>query len=43
MSGLDALQSVQFITTQDQAIDVVAVRKRPPYNYGDIAQLLASH
>ena len=40
---LDRWRVIYTITDQEQAIDVVAVRKRPPYDYGDVAQLLASH
>ena len=40
---LDRWRIIYTIDDQEQAIDVVAVRKRPPYDYGDIAQLLASH
>jgi mRNA-degrading endonuclease RelE of RelBE toxin-antitoxin system len=39
---LDRWRIIYIVTDQEQAIDVVAVRKRPPYDYGDIAQLLAS-
>jgi mRNA interferase RelE/StbE len=28
------------ITEAEKAIDVLAVRKRPPYDYGDVVQLL---
>lgn len=33
---------VYLITEQDKVVDVVAIRKRPPYDYGDLAQLLVS-
>jgi len=29
------------ITEADKAIDVLVVRKRPPYDYGDLEALLA--
>jgi mRNA interferase RelE/StbE len=29
-----------LITEEEKAVDVVAVRKRPPYDYGDLAELL---
>jgi mRNA interferase RelE/StbE len=32
---------VYTITDADHAVDVVAVRKRPPYDYGDLQELLA--
>jgi len=32
---------VYLITETEKTIDVVAVRKRPPYDYGDLAQLLS--
>ncbi len=38
---LDRWRIVYAITETDQAIDVVAVRKRPPYDYGDLEHLLA--
>ena len=31
---------VYRITEEEKAVDVVAVRKRPPYDYGDLAELL---
>jgi hypothetical protein len=27
-------------TEAEKAVDVLAIRKRPPYDYGDLAQLL---
>ncbi|HJZ50420.1 MAG TPA: type II toxin-antitoxin system RelE/ParE family toxin [Roseiflexaceae bacterium] len=32
---------VYAITETDQAIDVLTVRKRPPYDYGDLERLLS--
>jgi mRNA interferase RelE/StbE len=29
------------VTESERTIDVLAVRKRPPYDYGDLARLLA--
>jgi mRNA-degrading endonuclease RelE of RelBE toxin-antitoxin system len=37
---LDRWRIVYGITEADQVVDVVAVRKRPPYDYGDLATLL---
>jgi mRNA interferase RelE/StbE len=31
---------VYAITEKDRAVDVLAVRKRPPYDYGDLGELL---
>jgi mRNA interferase RelE/StbE len=31
---------VYAVTESENAIDVLAVRKRPPYDYGDLAQML---
>jgi mRNA interferase RelE/StbE len=31
---------VYLVTEKDKMVDVVAVRKRPPYDYGDLAELL---
>jgi hypothetical protein len=28
------------MSEQEKAVDVVAVRKRPPYDYGDLGELL---
>jgi mRNA interferase RelE/StbE len=37
---LDNWRIVYAITESENAVDVLAVRKRPPYDYGDLAQLL---
>jgi mRNA interferase RelE/StbE len=37
---IDNWRIVYLITEAEKAIDVVAVRKRPPYDYGDLAELL---
>lgn len=39
---LDRWRIVYAITETDQAIDVLAVRKRPPYDYGDLERLLSA-
>ncbi|MDW8389037.1 MAG: hypothetical protein RMK84_02835 [Oscillochloridaceae bacterium] len=39
---LERWRIVYAITEADQAIDVLTVRKRPPYDYGDLEQLLAT-
>jgi mRNA interferase RelE/StbE len=38
---LDRWRIVYAVTEADKAVDVLAVRKRPPYDYGDLGQLLA--
>jgi mRNA interferase RelE/StbE len=38
---LDRWRIVYAVTDTDKAVDVLAVRKRPPYDYGDLGQLLA--
>lgn len=38
---LDRWRIVYAITESDQAIDVLTVRKRPPYDYGDLERLLS--
>ena len=38
---LDKWRVVYAIDEADHAIDVLAVRKRPPYDYGDLGALLA--
>lgn len=37
---LDQWRIVYTISETDCAIDVLAVRKRPPYDYGDLMELL---
>jgi mRNA interferase RelE/StbE len=38
---LDRWRIVYAITEDDNAVDVLAVRKRPPYDYGDLERLIA--
>ena len=37
---LDKWRIVYAIHEADEAVDVLAIRKRPPYDYGDLAQLI---
>lgn len=37
---IDRWRIVYAVTETDKLIDVLAVRKRPPYDYGDIEALL---
>ena len=37
---LDRWRIVYGITKEDKVVDVLAVRKRPPYDYGDLEELL---
>ncbi|MBE7468889.1 MAG: type II toxin-antitoxin system RelE/ParE family toxin [Anaerolineae bacterium] len=37
---LDRWRVVYAITEIDNVVDVLAVRKRPPYDYGDLKELL---
>jgi mRNA interferase RelE/StbE len=37
---IDNWRIVYLITEAEKTVDVVAVRKRPPYDYGDLAELL---
>jgi mRNA interferase RelE/StbE len=37
---LDKWRILYAITEADKLVDVLAVRKRPPYDYGDLQQLL---
>jgi mRNA interferase RelE/StbE len=39
---LDKWRVVYAITEEDKAVDVLAVRKRPPYDYSDLEKLLAN-
>jgi mRNA interferase RelE/StbE len=38
---LDRWRIVYGIAEEDKVVDVLAVRKRPPYDYGDLEELLA--
>jgi mRNA interferase RelE/StbE len=38
---LDQWRIIYAITEADHAVDVLAVRKRPPYDYGDLQALIA--
>ena len=40
---LDRWRIVYAITEADQIVDVLAVRKRPPYDYGDLESLLGDY
>ncbi len=37
---LDKWRIIYAITKADNAVDVLAVRKRPPYDYGDLEEIL---
>jgi len=37
---LDNWRIVYSITQSEKTIDILAVRKRPPYDYGDLQKLL---
>jgi len=39
---LDRWRIVYAITEDENWVDVLTVRKRPPYDYGDLAELLES-
>jgi mRNA interferase RelE/StbE len=38
---IDRWRVVYAITEENATIDILAVRKRPPYDYGDLAEVLA--
>ena len=38
---LDRWRIVYAVTEAEQVVDVLAVRKRPPYDYGDLERLLS--
>jgi mRNA interferase RelE/StbE len=40
---LDQWRLVYAITEADQLVDILAVRKRPPYDYGDLGPLLEDY
>ena len=37
---LDRWRIVYGIMEEDKGVDVLAVRKRPPYDYGDLEELI---
>ena len=37
---LERWRIVYLVSDAERAVDVLAVRRRPPYDYGDLAQLL---
>ena len=39
-SRLDRWRIIYLVTESDKVVDILAVRKRPPYDYEDLAQLL---
>jgi mRNA interferase RelE/StbE len=39
---LDNWRIVYLVSDDEMAVDVIAVRKRPPYDYGDLAELLGA-
>ena len=40
---LDRWRVIYAITEADEAVDVLAIRKRPPYDYGDLEALLKDY
>lgn len=40
MSAPDRWRIVYAVSEAEKAVDVLAVRKRPPYDYGDLEELL---
>lgn len=38
---IDKWRIIYAITESDKVVDVLGVRKRPPYDYGDLERLLA--
>ena len=38
---LDKWRIIYGITEKEKIVDVVGIRKRPPYDYGDLQELLA--
>jgi len=39
---LDRWRVVYMVSEAEKKVDVIAVRRRPPYDYGDLGQLLQS-
>lgn len=37
---IDRWRVIYFVADESETVDVVAVRKRPPYDYGDLESLL---
>lgn len=40
---LDRWRIVYVLSETERTVDVIAVRKRPPYDYGDLEKLLAGN
>jgi mRNA interferase RelE/StbE len=40
---IDRWRIVYAVTEAEQLVDILAVRKRPPYDYGDLDALLANY
>lgn len=40
---IDRWRIIYAVTEADHIVDVLAVRKRPPYDYGDLASLLEEY
>lgn len=38
---LDRWRIIYTIVEADAAVDIVAIRKRPPYDYGDLSELIS--
>jgi mRNA interferase RelE/StbE len=38
---IDNWRIIYLVTEVEKTVDVIAVRKRPPYDYGDLAELLS--
>ncbi len=37
---IDRWRIIYLISESDQAVDILAIRKRPPYDYKDLSQML---
>ena len=40
---IDRWRIIYAISDEERFIDILAVRKRPPYDYGDLGEVLASY
>ena len=40
---MDRWRIIYVVTDEDRLVDILAIRKRPPYDYGDLTELLSNY
>ena len=40
---VDRWRIIYVVLDEDRCVDILAIRKRPPYDYGDLTELLSSY